>query len=996
MKYTALKALFLIISLFLSGSAMSESFAESENVYITSIDNEFIKAKLNYGSLDTGLFNDIQDVKISISIDKNYSETEKLKFYEILFGFVKDINTSLYANKKLEERDYRRAIRILPSVFYYMHADKLEEFLTQNYMDALKVIPYLPEQDAAKSALASIGIDYPLIFYSNVEEVSTYKYFTSVFIFLGVYDPATWILHIDKNPFLSDIAHQSSNPIIKKIIDIKDRLGANTSIYSYLDEIIRNSFNDSHEVDFSSNRDYLTKKVLAAALNSEAYGCATAMNSLTKNCKWLFENFIEGSEGVLSDYGNNEILAAMVMCQNILEYEDYVSLVKYLKGNDAELIPTSTVKMLPKAKWMSFLKKMQKADLISKLADVMDAESAASLMSFDRSESASRLPLENLDWFSSSYNFEKEKLERAQIKNKVIASTFQLNKTQLSLLNWSRNLNKVDSNIVSIIKSSIGGRFIDYLARYHPNILANNREKLKNISEFPTIVNKLAENAPNTIKKYLGIEENPLTQQLKLSKDRSAKILLDIYSRYKFNSKAYVLIHKILNNEMTIERAHEIGNSDIAYMKTLMNSTIQKNPKGIHSVEEEQNQVTLKFIREINDHPSNSHPNLQIINTLNPQELYSMMVLGKEEIFHFAFENFYNDFYSGLGNSNLIEFLPSVNHYKYREFCVLMANFRKFPELISKNTTAAQRTKFIENFVHIDFSDVKCIEQAAVVCEFINNCDHAEIQLAVQTQILEEFKNAEFKKDQLALAVYSLLASNIGHRALLNNEWYTSMEKKFNKYTLSYIDINDVKNKNNKIIEVCYFYNDEDGVVSFNSYINTFRSMPKWYLQDLGSYYYISSLEGNEYDIFANKPQFEQLGQSSIRDYLVINKLEPTIVVHRGHSYHSQKTIDQLIGSPRFIFMGSCGGYYKISELLVRSPNAQILSTKQVGTMSINDPMLRTIHETFRANRNIDWPSFWTSQEAKYGTHKDFKMYVPPHKNNGALFVNAFFKVIGL
>lgn len=996
MNYKALKGFFLILSVFFTMTLSAESYTESENTYINSIDNEFVKAKLSYNTQDTGLFNDIQEVKVSISLDKNFTDPEKLKFYEILFGFVKDINTNLEAYKKLEERDYRRSIRILPSIFYYIHEDKLEEFLVQNPQDALQVISYLPNDDAAKAALARIGLHYPNLFYSNIEDVAGYKYFTSVFIFLGVYDPVTWLQNIEKNPFLFDIAHQSSNPIIKKIIDIKNRLGKSSNLFYYLDEIIRNSFNDTHEVDFAPNKDYLTKKLLAASLNSEAYGCASSMNSLPAHCKWIFEQYIEGTESILSDYSNNQIFAMMVMCHNIFEFDDYVSLAKYFKKNESELITASTIKMIPQAKWNSFLKKLEKAELLPQYAALVDSDAYSLFPSPGTDGQTAKLSLENIDWFSTPYNYEKDKQERASLKNKAIAQTFHLNKTQLALLNWSRNLNKVDSNIVYIIKSPIGSRFIDYLSRFHPSIITNNREKLKSLTEFPVIVNKLAELSPNTLKKYLASEDNPLIQQLKLSPDRGAKTILDIYGRYKFNSKAYVLIHKILSGELTIDRAHEIGNSDVAYMRALMNITIQKNPKGIHSVEEEQNQVTLKYIREINDHPSNAHPNLQIIEGFTNKELYSLMVLGKEEIFQFAFDHFYKSFYSGLGNMSFIEFLPSVNNYKYRDFCVLMANFRKFPELLRKNTTSEQRKSFLENFIAIDFSDVKCIEQAASVCEFVNNCEDAEIQAILQEKIISEYKEAEQKKDQLALAVYSLLASNIGHRAIVNIDWFSSMETKFNKYTLSYIDINDIKNKNNKIIEVSYFYNDDDGIVSCNSFINTFRSMPKWYVQDLGSYYFISSLEGNDYDIFANKPQYELSGQHSIKEYLTINKLEPSIIVHRGHSYHSQKTIDQLIGSPRFIFMGSCGGYYKISELLVRSPNAQILSTKQVGTMSLNDPMLKIIHETFRCNKNIDWPSFWSNQESKYGSHKDFKMYVPPHKNNGALFVNAFFKVIGL
>lgn len=995
-----IKALFVFwygfFALSTSYARTSSSFMEVENRYLSSIDNEYIKAKLKYGSLDTGLFNDIQELKVSISLEKDYSEESKVAFYEILFGFVRDINTSLYASRRIEEREYRRIIRLFPSVFHYIQEDNLREFLIQNPNDAVKVIPYLSREDATKTALVTIALDHPSLFYTQVEELASYKYFSSVFLFLGVYDPVSWVAQVERNPFLTDIAAQSSNPIIKKVLSIKDNQGINSNLYYFLDDIVRNSFNESHDVDFMSSKEHLTKKLLDAALNPEAYGYVSSMNGLSTYCKWIFEHYIEGVESVLDNYTNSQILVAMVQCHPMLEYNDYVSLLEYMKKNKGDLVERKTLKMIPKTKWYNFLKKIQKAGLVTNLTELLDTDAALDIINYDKAGEEKKLPYQNTDWFSTPFNYEKDKQERQYAKNKVIATTFHLNKTQLSLLSWSRNLNKVDSSIVAIVKSAIGPRFIDYLAEHHPQILANNRNRLKSISEFPTIVNKLCEYAPNTVKKYLGNDDDPLTKQVRLSSNPSARAIVEIYHQYKFNTRAYALLDKILLHDMTIARAHEVGSSHVSYMRTLMNTSFKPNAKGLHSVEEEQNQVSLKFIREINDNPSSGHPNLQIIRSFSSQELYSMMVLGKEEIFQFAFDYFYRYFTEQLGTSSILDFFPKVHYYRYREFCVLMANFKKFAELFYRNTTDEQRRVFLKQLVHIDFSDVKCIEQAAAVCEFINICDHSEIQSILQRNILEEYKNGEENKDQLAMAVYSLLASNIGHRAIVEKDWFLSMEKKYNNYTLSYISVDDMKDKKNKIIEVSYFYNDADGVASFNSYINTFRGMSKWYVQDLGTYYFISSLEGNDYVIFANKPQSEQAGQNAIKEYLVVNNLEPSIIVHRGHSYHSQKTIDQMVGSPKFIFMGSCGGYYKIGELLVRSPNAQILSTKQVGTMGINDPMLKSIHEIFRTNQNIVWSSFWTQQEARLGGLKDFKMYVPPHRNNGALFVNAFFKVVGL
>ena len=972
----------------------AQEFELKEKEILNKIDNELIKAKLSYESRDSAIFNDIEEVIASLRVTTQYDYPSKIKYYEFIYALVKDMNNNLYANKKIEDRDYRRAIRFMPSVFYYIKQGLLAQFLHQYPLEANKTLIYIQSEPDVKNYIVQLGLESPTSFYSQIDEFNSFTEFPSILQTLATFDPYTWVIQVEKNPYLMELAKQSNSPYIKKVMEIRSRMSTNSTLYYYLDDIIKNSFNDTHEWEFTSNKYILTKKLLAATNDPNAYARISATNYLANVGKWVFEEFLDDGEAVFSQFSTNEIFTLLVLCHQHLEYEDLLAVLKYLKKYDDVLISNSTLISLPQNRLNSFLKKVEKADLLEGMKNILEVE-AVTYVHSKMIELNEKLALQHQDWFTNSYNYDKEKQERQVNKNKAIAATFHLNKSQMSLLSWARNINKVDSNINSIIKSSIGNRFVDYLAAYHPHILLNNREKLKQLAEFPNIVNKIAYFSPNSIKKYLGSPDNDITKQIHLSHEPIPKLILTIFNLYKFNSKAYALIHKIIHKEISVEEANRLGNTEVPYLKALMNITIQKNPIGIHSVEEEQNQISLKFIREINDNPSNSHPNLQEIRNFNAKEIYSLMVLGKEEIFQFAFDNCYRVLNQQIGESNFIDFLPQVNYYKYREFSTLLANFGKFPELLYRNTTQEARVAFLENMTHIDFSDVKCIEQAAVLCEFINNCDHSEIQTIIQNKIYAEYIDAESRKDQLAMAVYSLLGSNIGQRALVHQDWYISMKSKYSKYTLSYIDVNDIKNKQNRIIEVCYFYNDADGVASFNSYINTFKSMSKWYLQDLGSYYYISSLEGNDYDIFANKPQYEQLGQQAMRDYLIYNKLEPSIIVHRGHSYHSQKTIDQLIGSPKFIFMGSCGGYYKISELLVRSPNAQILSTKQVGTMGINDPMLRSIHELLRLNQNIDWPTFWAQQELKLRSNKDFKMYIPPHKNNGALFVNAFFKVVG-
>lgn len=960
------------------------------------IDQEYLQAKINYGRKDSMLFTDIQDLIISIKLETTLSEEEKKTSLDYVYYILKDINNNLFAAKKIEDRDYRIAVRAIPSIVYYQKNDKLLDFLSQNPKEAFFSMPFLQFHPQVLDILEKIGQENPNLIYKNIEEVYAIKNHEELIEKLAIFDPISFIGQIDNNSVIKEIAVKSTHPAILEIMRIKKMFGNTSNLYYYLNEILKNDFNATHEVDFVASRLEYTKLMLQIARDSSAYAHGAVANYLKTNGKWVFEEFQDNGTAIFSDFTTDELFLLSIFCSEYLEPYDLESIIKYLKKNKEEDIPFSVIQYVPIKYLQSFYNKVSKADLTKKMYDLIALDAVNYIESKVNYSETDKLTNQYTHWITTKFNPDKEKKDRELQKNKLISSTFQLNKIQLSLLNWARNLNKVDTNFVSIINSPIGGHFIHYLAEKHPQIILNNKEKLKHLKGYSKILNLVAFNAPNTIKKYLSNPENEVNKALLSTKNDTTQVLYNIYNRYKYNTKAYTLLHKILTREYTIDEAHAIGESQVDYLKALIDITIQKSPAGIHSVEEEQNQISLKMIREVNDNPVLNHPRLNIIRGLQADEIYSLMILGKEEIFHFAFEQIYNAFVNKTQGQSIAQVFNAANYFKFRDFSNLLAVFNKFPEFFYRNTTLKEQQDFIEKLVHIDFSEVECIEEAAVVCEFINNCTHTEIQRMVQNRILAEYQEAEGRKDQLALAVYSLLASNVGKRAVENKEWFVGMENKFSKYTLSSIDVNQLKNKNGKITEVCYFYNDADGISSYNSFVATFKKMPNWMMQDLGSYLYISSVAGVDVDVFANKPQYEQLGQSSIKEYLIVNNLEPTVIVHRGHSYHSQKTIDQMLGSPKFIFMGSCGGYYKISELLVRSPNAQILSTKQVGTMGVNDPVLNQLHEKFRNNQSIDWPTFWADQQMKLGSNTHFKSYVPPHKNNGALFINAFFKVVGL
>jgi hypothetical protein len=130
--------------------------------------------------------------------------------------------------------------------------------------------------------------------------------------------------------------------------------------------------------------------------------------------------------------------------------------------------------------------------------------------------------------------------------------------------------------------------------------------------------------------------------------------------------------------------------------------------------------------------------------------------------------------------------------------------------------------------------------------------------------------------------------------------------------------------------------------------------------------------------------------QAALNTYLEEKNLPPSIVIHRGHSYYAGYTIEQIKPSAKIVFLGSCGGYHLIHDVLRNAPEAHIISSKQIGKQVINQPFMDQLNEKLRAGSNIDWIPFWNELKAKVGGVDGFEDYIPPHKNLGAIFIKAY------
>jgi hypothetical protein len=215
------------------------------------------------------------------------------------------------------------------------------------------------------------------------------------------------------------------------------------------------------------------------------------------------------------------------------------------------------------------------------------------------------------------------------------------------------------------------------------------------------------------------------------------------------------------------------------------------------------------------------------------------------------------------------------------------------------------------------------------------------------------------------------------------------------------VDYNYLADDSGRIIEQVFFYGDKDGKMSFNSYLTSFPPND-WTITQKKEWIEIKSKKGKPVMIFANLPLDNETdkdakAQEDLIDYLDSKGLKPSIVIHRGHSYHLPYTIQQLPESAKIIMLGSCGGYQNLKTILKYCPDAHIISTKQTGAMNVNKPIIDALDKTLREGKNIDWRQMWTGlatdfNKAPREVRETFEDYIPPQKNLGALFIKAYNK----
>jgi hypothetical protein len=465
----------------------------------------------------------------------------------------------------------------------------------------------------------------------------------------------------------------------------------------------------------------------------------------------------------------------------------------------------------------------------------------------------------------------------------------------------------------------------------------------------------------------------PFTKQLAEGKISAGEIL---------GTRSYVdSFFQLMVN--TIKESFSTLNSSHLFMTPLRNGLRQK--------------AMSFYVNQLNElHNSPESVRFASVKKLRPEDLYYVITSCGEDLYTSSYLGLYKRLMQHFKTSPADSLFDIVKNDNFHNFIRLAANYNVFEDFL--NAVSPQKRSFIlEKYVAgVRENPESAVDKAMDIADtFTSIVSSPEIYPAVEKQIASNLRLSIAASQFLAARLYVILQhiqQLIKMKGTEESVWATLGNYELLKHKA-------LENSNGEIVELVLFYGDEDGISSFSSFSKSFSDKSRWEVTKTENWMRIKSLSGNPLLIFANLPldikeDKDIAAQAELFKTMSAEGLEPVILVHRGHSYHLEKTLQRLKPSVQLAILGSCGGYNKAISIATMNPDVQVIGSKKTGTKSVNDPILNTINETLAAGKDLYWPEVWKQLSDRFRKDADmtalFNEYFPP-SHNLSLFVLKLF-----
>ncbi|MBS1566202.1 MAG: hypothetical protein JST39_17595 [Bacteroidetes bacterium] len=551
----------------------------------------------------------------------------------------------------------------------------------------------------------------------------------------------------------------------------------------------------------------------------------------------------------------------------------------------------------------------------------------------------------------------------------------------------------------------------------HPKEILTVLQRNPDLPSTDSLVGVAARNDPHRFYDYASVNDR-LGARIRSSKDTFVHTIARMATSANRSGQLYFpFLDLLVHGRITFEEIDKVKDDNLAYFRLLVKTRIdfaarmmapqRDTPMEMKSLTAMMtNKAKQAFVREINGlHDQPDAVRFRILEPLTSQELYYLCVVSEDEIYTSSYLGVYKRIFERMKNPRGDSLLMSVNADYFRKFIKMAAAYNTLDTLL-KSMPGENATTLMKAFIsRIEATtSVDNVEDAVDVADSYSSIVEKNKRLAdfMRQEAALNYRRCADVNDKNGMVVYRL------EKALFESADTSSkvdLSRELGIPPIYTVDYKSLVDDSGRVIQQVFFYGDEDkdGQNSYNNFKALFTNRADWAMSENNDWLSIRSLRGKPVLIYANKPLYgendpDEEACKKLTAYLESKHLQPTIFIHRGHSYHVNSTLSKLQPSARIVILGSCGGYNNLNEVLTISKDAHIISSKQVGTKTVNEPILKAINATLTAGRNVEWLPMWKDLRRQFANDANaldkFEDYIPPYKNLGAIFIKAYRKAM--
>lgn len=609
----------------------------------------------------------------------------------------------------------------------------------------------------------------------------------------------------------------------------------------------------------------------------------------------------------------------------------------------------------------------------------------------------------------------------------VLDQIIKSQETETSIVSFIANSSySISSIIAEVFSDNIGYKDAKKLVYFkfcqlQPNFILSSIRPYVNDEFADSLITIACKNNPSQLYTYAQSVNTPEGKLIHRSNNKLVKTVAKL-SQTPHALMYFPFLDDILSGNNSVENIQKLigddenGYDSVGYYKLLVKteisyfqrmSSVAKDtpiayfgPNGLREVLKDK--AIRHFITPINNlhNENNLAVRMKAIDPLSPVELYFMIVMGESDIYTSSYKHSFARMLQKMGAAPRCDSLLLTVHFDFfKKFIKMAASYNKLDTFL-RCMPAKSSESLMKAFV-ANLDNSENLEDATDVADSYSSINNIKLKKSILSYVKENEEQSILDNNERGNIIYNILKNIFLSEDSTNHIDLTSIAGISSIYDL---DINQLRDDSGRIVQQVFFYGDEDGKTYFTPFLNSY-SAKEWTITTKKEWVEIKSLKGNVW-IYANRPldsdaNLDDTAQVHLNQYLEENEIYPSIVIHRGHSYWLPGTISRMPINAKIVLLGSCGGYKNLNKILEISPDAQIISTKEIGAGDINRPIMNYLNQLLVGNSKIVWKDMWKNLSSLFNQDKNksvkdsWENYVPPYKNLGAIFIKAYNKVMG-